>query len=44
MLRLDEEDEAAADVIRDLMDPLWYRLTDEERAFLDSAGGLAGLD
>jgi|WetSurMetagenome_2_1015567.scaffolds.fasta_scaffold188318_3 hypothetical protein len=36
MLELDEFDEATADQLRDLMDPLWYALTDQERDELNA--------
>lgn len=35
MLRLDEIGDAYADDLRDAMDPLWHRLSPEERAFLN---------
>lgn len=35
MMDLDREGDPLADRIRDLMDPLWYELTDEEHAWLD---------
>jgi len=35
MLILDEDDDPAAESLRDAMDPIWYSLTDEERRFLD---------
>jgi hypothetical protein len=34
MLELDEVDEPSADVLRDLMEPLWYALTDEHQQAL----------
>jgi hypothetical protein len=36
MMELDDQDNALADRVRDLMDPLWYALSDEDRQFLDS--------
>lgn len=36
MLDLDAEDDPAADDLRDAMDPLWYHLSAEERAWLDA--------
>lgn len=36
MLKLDDEASEAADSIRDLMDPLWYSLSESDRAYLDS--------
>lgn len=36
MLELDEADDALADRLRDMMDPIWYALTDEEHALLDA--------
>lgn len=35
MLILDEEGDAAAEALRDAMDPIWYSLTEEERRLLD---------
>ena len=35
MLILDEDGNPAADALRDVMDPLWYSLSDEERQVLD---------
>jgi len=34
MLALDELSDPLADKLRDAMDPIWYALTDEERAML----------
>jgi hypothetical protein len=36
MLELDETGDSAADELRSAMDPLWYGLTDDERAWLDA--------
>lgn len=36
MLDLDAEGDPLADALRDLMDPLWYALTNEEHALLDA--------
>jgi len=36
MLELDTFDEPTADRLRDLMDPIWYAMTDQERAELNS--------
>jgi hypothetical protein len=36
VLDLDEAGDPLADHLRDLMDPLWYALTDEEHALLDA--------
>jgi len=36
MLELDEQDDPLADRLRDAMDPLWYALTEAERAELDA--------
>lgn len=36
MLRLDDAGDALADSLRDAMDPLWYQLSDEDRAFLNA--------
>ena len=38
MLELDNVGDPIADDIRDLMEPIWYRLTDIEIAALDSRG------
>jgi hypothetical protein len=38
MMELDDRDDPMADKIRDLMDPVWYALSDEDRRFLDSRG------
>ncbi len=35
MLELDGAGDPLADTLRDLMDPLWYALSDEEHAQLD---------
>jgi hypothetical protein len=35
MLDLDAADDPLADALRDAMDPIWYALTEEERAVLD---------
>jgi len=35
MLILDEEGDRGADALRDLMDPIWYSLSEEERRILD---------
>ncbi len=36
MLSLEGDNVPAADTLRDLMDPLWYLLTEDERTFLDN--------
>lgn len=36
MLALEGDNVQAADTVRDLMDPLWYDLEDEDRVFLDN--------
>ena len=36
MIRLDRVGDPRADVLRDLMDPLWYSLTEEDRGFLNN--------
>jgi hypothetical protein len=38
MLAFDETGDPAADRIRDLMDPLWYRMSSAEIALLDARG------
>ena len=35
MLTLDAVGDASADDVRDVMDPLWYRLSDQDRSQLD---------
>jgi hypothetical protein len=35
MLLLDEEGDPTAETLREVMDPIWYSLTDEERHLLD---------
>ena len=46
MLSLDETDAVSADAIRDAMDPIWYRLSDQERQVLDkrSVGVITSLE
>jgi hypothetical protein len=41
MLGLDDAGDSMADRVRDAMDPLWYGMTDEERAQLNSRGFIA---
>ena len=36
MIELDERDDPLADDLRDIMDPLWYSLSPQERAHLNS--------
>jgi hypothetical protein len=36
MLELDEFDEESADRLRDMMDPIWYRLSAQDRDYLNS--------
>jgi len=38
MLDLDERGDVLADRIRDLMDPIWYSLSEADRQYLDSRG------
>ena len=38
MLTLDEIDEEAADLLRDLADPLWHSMSAEERSWLEGRG------
>jgi hypothetical protein len=38
MMELDEQEDPLADRIRDLMDPLWYGLSDEDHQFIDGRG------
>ena len=42
MLEADERgDETFADALRDLMDPIWYGLSDEEHEILNGRGALS---
>jgi len=45
MIHLDQEGNSMAESVRDLMDPVWHRLSAEEVALLDSRGKIdpAGL-
>lgn len=36
MLALENADDPLADTVRDSMDAVWYRLSDEDRQYLDS--------
>lgn len=38
MLELDESDDPSADVLRDLMEPLWYALSHEDQQAVRSRG------
>ena len=38
MMDLDDWGNPLADRVRDLMDPLWYSLSEDDRQFLDSRG------
>jgi hypothetical protein len=38
MLRLDEAGDELADQVRDVMDPIWYAMTGDERALLNARG------
>jgi len=40
MMDLDDQSHPLADSIRELMDPLWYSLQDEDRKYLDSRGAV----
>ena len=40
MMDLDDRGNPLADRIRDLMDPLWYSLSDDDHKFLDSRGAV----
>ncbi len=42
MLALDDAGDAMADVLRDALDPIWYALTDDDRAFLNRRSIAAG--
>lgn len=35
MIELDRHEEALADQVRDVMEPLWYRLSDEEHEWVN---------
>lgn len=45
MIHLDQDGNSMAESVRDLMDPVWHRLSTEEVALLDSRGKIdpAGL-
>jgi hypothetical protein len=38
MIELDHKGDPLADRLRDLMDPIWHALSQEDRKFLDSRG------
>ena len=38
MIELDDGNDLLADRMRDLMDPIWYSLSDEDHQFLDNRG------
>lgn len=38
MIDLDDQGDPFAEKLRDLMDPLWFSLSEEEHKFLDSRG------
>jgi hypothetical protein len=38
MMGLDDQGDPIADRVRDLMDPIWHGLSEEDRNFLDSRG------
>lgn len=38
MIELDDRGDPFADRVRDLMDPIWYGLSNEDRQFLDGRG------
>ena len=40
MMDLDDQGDSLADKVRDLMDPLWYSLSEEEHNFLDGRGAV----
>ena len=40
MIVLDDADDPAADTLRDALEPIWRRLSVEDRAFLDARGAL----
>jgi hypothetical protein len=42
MMALDDAGDPMADALRDALDPLWYALTDEDRAFLNRRTIAAG--
>lgn len=41
MIDLDDRGELLADQVRDLMDPIWYALSEEDHKFLDGRGEIA---
>ena len=43
MLELDAVGDTLADGIRDMMDPIWYGLSEEEIGLLDARGNLSGV-
>lgn len=38
MIDLDDQGDSFADQVRDLMDPIWYDLSDEDHVFLNNRG------
>ncbi len=40
MMDLDDRGDPIADKLRDLMDPLWYSLSEQEHELLDARGGI----
>jgi hypothetical protein len=38
MMELDDQEDPIADRVRDLMDPIWYELSEEDHNFLDRRG------
>jgi hypothetical protein len=43
MLELDAVGDRLADDIRDMMDPIWYQLSEEEVRLLNARGNLSGV-
>lgn len=43
MLQLDEVDEPSGDVLRDLMEPFWYQLSNEEQEHVRNRGDFAAV-
>lgn len=41
VMQLDDAGSPDADAVRDLMDPVWFRLSETERAWLDARGVLS---
>ncbi len=44
MLAADQHDQRVAEALRDTMDALWYRLTDDQHAVLNDRAAYGSLD